>query len=66
MEDSDGDINSYTITIDNKDDLNSGELAKDGTKKGSLIFEVPKDDKGLKVHYSPSIFSDKNETIIEL
>lgn len=66
MEDSDGDINTYSITIDNKDALNSGELAKDGTKKGSLVFEVPKDDKNLKIHYLPTIFTDAHETIIKL
>jgi len=66
MEDSNGAIDGCEFVIDNEDDLNSGELAKGGTKKGSLIFEVPKDDKSLKLHYLPDIFTNNHETIIEL
>lgn len=66
MEDGSGAIESAAIVIGDDDALNSGELAKGGTKKGSIVFEVPKDDKTLKLHYSPNIFTDKNETIIEL
>lgn len=65
MEDGNGAIEGYKIT-DNDDDLNSGELAKGGVKKGSLIFEIPKDDKKLKLHYLPYIFTNSHETIIEL
>lgn len=65
IEDSTGDIYSYTIMAQADDSLNSGDLAAGGTKNGSIVFEVPADDTKLKVHYQPSIWSD-DEIIINL
>lgn len=67
IEDSNGDINSYTdaMLAQADDNLSSGSLAAGGTKKGSIVFEVPKGDAKLKIHYKPNIFYDK-ETVIEL
>lgn len=67
IEDSNGDINSYTdaMLAQADDNLGSGSLAAGGAKKGSIVFEVPKGDTKLKIHYKPNIFYDK-ETVIEL
>ena len=46
-----------TYTIDDKFD--SAELVPGGTRTGSLVFEAPKDDAGLKLIYNPSLFGDK-------
>lgn len=64
LQDSDGDIKSaagLTYSID--DGLGSGDLAKGGKKSGALIFEVPKDDAGLELHYKASFWSDKTINI---
>ena len=45
------------------DQLNSAELIPQGTKTGSMIFEVPKDDAGLKLIYKPNAFNDKQIAI---
>lgn len=47
------------------DDLGSGQLAKDGKKSGSLVFEIPSGDTNLKLHYRPSLLSS-DELIINL
>lgn len=66
MEDSNGAIEGTAIMANDEDDrLDSGELAPNGKKAGSLVFEVPKDDKNLKIHYKPNMFIDR-EAIIEL
>ena len=57
MQDSNGAMESYAFGAINDDQLGSGDLIKGGKKTGSLIFEVPKDDKGLFLHYKPSYFS---------
>ena len=60
MQDSQGvikDIDSSTFTIDGG--LNSGDLAKGGKVSGFMIFQVPANDSGLVISYSPSFFSDK-------
>ncbi len=55
MQDSDGVQKSEAITMsDNK--LNSGDLAPAGKVTGNLVFEVPKDDAGLKLLYSPTFW----------
>lgn len=65
MEDSNGVIDTYEIIAQADDALNSGDLASGGTKKGSLVFEVPAGDAGLKLHYKPNMFSSK-EVIVNL
>lgn len=67
VEDSNGVIEdmSWTASYYTGDSLDSGELATGGTKKGSIVFEVPVGDTGLRVHYSPSIWSSK-EAVIRL
>lgn len=62
MQDSDGDIKTYTW-VSAEDALNSGEIAKNGKKSGSLIFEVPKNDTGLILHYKSSFWSNKTVEI---
>lgn len=67
MEDSDGSIEDYTITLGNDDQLSSGQLAAGGKKTGSLVFSVPKGDKKLKLHYKPIWeFFNNSEAIVEL
>ena len=61
MEDSSGDIKSHTFAVDD-DALESGELAKDGKKVGTIVFEVPLGDEGLKLHYKSSFWSNKEIT----
>ena len=65
IEDSDGVINDYSILGQADDHLGYGDLAAGGTKKGSLVFEVPAGDKGLKLHFTPNIWSSK-EVVINL
>lgn len=66
MEDSTGALESTAFVLGNDDSLDSGQLMKGGSKKGSIVFDVPKDDTALKLHYLPNIFTDANEVIIEL
>ncbi|MDR2748514.1 MAG: DUF4352 domain-containing protein [Bifidobacteriaceae bacterium] len=63
IQDSDGNIETYTdaIMAQPKNGLGSGELAKGGKKSGSIVFQVPKGDKGLILHYKSSFWN--NETI---
>jgi len=65
IQDSDGSIETTSIGASADDDLSSGELAKGGKKSGSIVFEVPAGDTGLKLHYQPSFWSNK-EIIIKL
>lgn len=65
MEDSTGDIKSYTYVSDDNA-LNSGDLAAGGTKVGTIVYEVPAGDAGLKLHYQPNMFLDDKEIVIEL
>jgi len=64
LQDSDGDIQSVAmLTYSIDDGLGSGDLAKGGKKSGSLVFEVPKNDTGLVLHYKSSFWSDKTVDI---
>ncbi len=67
MESSDGVIDDYmkAVLAQADDSLGSGDLATGGTKNGSIVFEVPAGDTGLKLHFKPSLWSNK-ETIIKL
>ena len=58
MQDSNGAMESDVYITSNDDYLGLGNLIKGGKKTGSLVFEVPKDDKGLVLQYKPSYFSD--------
>lgn len=53
--------NYNTYSLD--DQFESAELVPEGTRSGSIIFEVPKDDANLKLVYTPSILSAKSITI---
>lgn len=66
VQDSDGAIesqNGNAIMANSDDRLGSGDLAKDGKKSGSIIFEVPSGDDGLILHYQPSFWSDRDVEI---
>lgn len=65
IETSEGDIHSYEAMAQGSNALNSGDIANGGKKTGTLVFEVPKNDTGLKVHYKANYFLD-NEVVIEL
>ncbi len=67
IESSDGVINSYlkAALAQADDSLGSGDLAANGIKKGSIVFEVPTGDSGLKIHFKPTLWSSK-EVIIKL
>lgn len=41
-----------------KDQFDSAELVKGGTKSGSIVFQAPKDDNGLKLVYKPNLLKD--------
>lgn len=45
------------------DNLGSGDLAVNGKKEGSVIFEVAKDSK-IKIHYQPSFWSNKKKLLL--
>lgn len=59
MQDSSGDIKNYSILAIDNSNLSNGDLAKGGKKNGTIVFEVPKNDKGLTLHYKDSFFSSK-------
>ncbi|MDR1355339.1 MAG: DUF4352 domain-containing protein [Propionibacteriaceae bacterium] len=63
MQDGNGAIES-TAWVSDDDNLGSGELAKGGKKSGSVIFEVPKDDANLILHYSPAFWSNRDVEIV--
>lgn len=51
------DPDSSTYSADGA--LGSGDLAPGGKVSGFLVFQVPQDDGGLTLRYSPSFWSDK-------
>jgi len=59
LQDGSGDIKSQAWAIGNEDNLSSGDLAKGGKKSGSVVFEIPKDDHDLTLHYKSSFWSNK-------
>ena len=65
MEDSSGDRKTSTYVSDVVDELHSGDLAQGGKKLGNIVFEVPKDDKGLKLIYEPNMFTEE-KVIVKL
>ncbi len=60
MQNSQGQQENMTFsTIDQDTALQSGELIPGGKVSGTIIFEQPKDDKGLILIYNDSIWSSK-------
>lgn len=47
---------------DNKE-LDVGQLAKDGTVEGDIIFQVPVDDHGAQLTWQPSFFSNNSDYV---
>lgn len=68
MENSNGQEESTTFTtIDNDTSLSSGDLNAGGVKEGTLAFEQPIGDSGLKLnYYSNSVFDDEASFKIKL
>ena len=58
VEDNQGAIETYSVMAQSDDAINYGELAKNGKKTGSVVFEVPTGS-ALKLHYQPSFWSNK-------
>lgn len=66
MENSNGQIENQTFTIIDTDTaLSSGELREGGNVEGTLVFEQPIDDDGLKLIFEPSFWST-DEVIFNL
>ena len=65
VQDSKGVINSCSLITGDpaEDELSFSTLAPGGTVEGAVIFEVPKNDSGLKLIYNPSFFSSRKVTI---
>ena len=63
IEDANGAIEGPSATaFTTNDNLNSGTLAINGKKEGSVIFEVAKDST-IKIHHQPSFWSNKKIVI---
>lgn len=64
MQNSQGQIESKTFTIiDKETSLSSGKLAPGGNVSGTVVWEQPKDDDGLKLIFEPSFWSGKRVTV---
>lgn len=60
MADGTGDENSTTFWGDDSNtELGSGDLNADGTKTGTIAFEVPKGDTNLTLKYYDNIFNSE-------
>ena len=60
IQDSNGVIDTYSApTFSLEDELETTQLAPEGTITGSIIFEVPKGDKNLVLIYKPNFWYDK-------
>lgn len=57
-EDANGAIEGPSLGAAAGDDLGSGDLAVNGKKEGSVIFEAPTGS-SIKIHYQPSFWSNK-------
>lgn len=65
LQDSNGNQTTYTyVSLD--DQLSSGSLATSGKVSGTLPFEAPKNDLGLKLIYQPNVFLDSQRITVEL
>ena len=56
---SSGQENSETFTTNNNNALNSGDLAKGGVVTGTLAYEIPEGDSGLKFSYYDNMLDDE-------
>lgn len=67
IESSDGVIDNYmnAALAQADDSLGSGDLATNGTKKGSIVFEVLANDPKLKIHFKHNFWTNK-EILINL
>ncbi|MDO4781010.1 MAG: DUF4352 domain-containing protein [Candidatus Saccharibacteria bacterium] len=64
VEDANGAIEGPSATaFTASDNLGSGDLAVNGKKEGSVIFEVPTGS-SVKIHYKPSFWSNKKIVIV--
>jgi hypothetical protein len=65
LQDSNGNqTTSSYVSLD--DQLDSGSLAANGKVVGSISFEAPKGDLGLKLIYQPNMFLDNQRITVEL
>ncbi len=55
------DVDATAYSVDGA--LNSGQLASGGKVSGFLVFQVPANDAGLTLQYSPSFWTDKKVEI---
>lgn len=56
---SQGQIDGETFTtIDSDTNLGSGDLARNGSKTGTMVFEVPINETSIKLYYYGNILSD--------
>lgn len=61
MENSNGQETDQTFTIvDNETALESGDLNAGGVVEGTVVFEEPEGDTGLKLNYYDNIVWDEN------
>ncbi len=58
VQDSSGVLKTETF-VDAENKLNSGNLAPGGKVTGTMVFEVPAGDTGLKLVFKPSFWSNK-------
>ena len=67
MQNSLGQITDTVFSTINSDTaLSSGELTAGGLVSGTLLFEEPKDDTGLKLLYNPSVLEEYETISIDL
>lgn len=67
IEEGDGSVHDYSSSVlaQADDSLGHGDIVSGGRKTGSVVFEVPAGDSGLKLHFKPSSWSSK-ELVIKL
>ena len=61
MENSNGqEVDTAFTTVNTDTALNSGDLNVGGVVEGTLVFEEPQDDAGLKLNYYYNALFDEN------
>jgi hypothetical protein len=63
VQDSDGVQKRASSVPDLPRELDSGDLAPDGTVEGNLVFEVPRNDNNLALIYTTNMFSGETITV---
>ncbi len=66
IENGNGSIEAYKAMAQADDAIHTGDLAVNGTKEGSIVFEVPSGDTALKLHIYDKGFSSKILNTIDL